>query len=216
MPKVTVEHKEEVRRRILDAAEACFFEKGHDRTTTRDILERAGISNGTLYHYFESKEELSAALVDRIAAGNTSFLTAAVERGSGDLSTVATILRTLLLRSNDDSLPSIRVRAAHDLSAREALKRYDRTMVDVMAPIVEAAKDRGHLRESLETAALIELVEIFFEGLRSHAAARTFVTSHKQVALTFLEVFAIGAAPVQPAKRRALLQALAPERSEDA
>jgi AcrR family transcriptional regulator len=215
MPKVTDEHKERVRRRILDAAEACFHEKGHERTTTRDILERAGISNGTLYHYFESKEDLAASLVDQIAAGNTSFLTAAVQSEADELTMVATILRTLLLRSNDNALPPVRVRAAHDAHVRDALNRYDRTMVDTMAPIVDGAKARGVLRESLDTEAVIELVEIFFEGLRSHAAAGTFVTSRKQVALTFLEVFAVGAAPPGSGKRRALLNALAPERSDD-
>lgn len=43
---------------IIEAAEKVFFAKGFDNTTMDDIAEEAELSKGTLYLYFNSKEEL--------------------------------------------------------------------------------------------------------------------------------------------------------------
>ena len=43
---------------IFDAALALFLERGYEATTMRAIAERAGVSLGSSYHYFASKEHL--------------------------------------------------------------------------------------------------------------------------------------------------------------
>jgi AcrR family transcriptional regulator len=48
---------------ILDAALDAFVENGFTATRLEDVAERAGISKGTLYLYFDSKEALLTALV---------------------------------------------------------------------------------------------------------------------------------------------------------
>jgi AcrR family transcriptional regulator len=50
------------RRRILDAALACFLESGYEQTTSTRICERSGVSNGTLFHHFRTKEAIADAL----------------------------------------------------------------------------------------------------------------------------------------------------------
>ncbi len=47
---------------ILQAALALFAEKGTDATTTREIAERAGTSEGNLYRHFEGKDDLVQTL----------------------------------------------------------------------------------------------------------------------------------------------------------
>ena len=46
------------RQQILEAALALFKEQGFDRASIRDIAARAGLSLGSTYYYFRSKEEL--------------------------------------------------------------------------------------------------------------------------------------------------------------
>jgi Transcriptional regulator len=55
--------KEERRQSILQAAREVFLEKGFFRATMDDVAERAEVSKGTLYLYFESKETLLAHLL---------------------------------------------------------------------------------------------------------------------------------------------------------
>ena len=50
------------RRRVTDAALACFLDEGYDRTTIARIRERSGVSNGALFHHFSSKEAIADAL----------------------------------------------------------------------------------------------------------------------------------------------------------
>lgn len=50
---------------ILDAATTLFGEQGFARTRLEDVAKRAGVSKGTLYLYFDSKESLFKAMVRR-------------------------------------------------------------------------------------------------------------------------------------------------------
>ena len=50
------------RQLILDAALACFVERGFHGTAIPEIADRAKIAAGTIYHYFDSKEALVNAL----------------------------------------------------------------------------------------------------------------------------------------------------------
>ena len=49
---------------VIDAALALFMRKGIKATTTRDIALRAGISEGTIYRHFHSKEDLAESIFE--------------------------------------------------------------------------------------------------------------------------------------------------------
>lgn len=53
------------RRRILQAALACFVEVGIRRTTVEDVARRAGLGRATLYRFFSDKNALVQAVVLR-------------------------------------------------------------------------------------------------------------------------------------------------------
>jgi AcrR family transcriptional regulator len=55
-------------RQILDAAMAVFARLGFRQARMDDIAEDAGVSKGTLYLYFKSKDDLIAAILRRISA----------------------------------------------------------------------------------------------------------------------------------------------------
>ena len=72
-------HPEVTERRILAAAKKLFAEKGYDKTSIQDIIDKLGdLSRGAIYHHFKSKEAIlerlntddwhaSQALCDEIA-----------------------------------------------------------------------------------------------------------------------------------------------------
>ena len=51
------------RQSVLDAARSAFFELGMEKTSMREIAQRAGYTVGALYSYFASKEEVYGALL---------------------------------------------------------------------------------------------------------------------------------------------------------
>lgn len=68
----------ERRSQILDAALGLFSEKGYDRTTIRDICERSGVNQASLYDYVRNKQDILRRLLHRMhrpenAAGAVDF-----------------------------------------------------------------------------------------------------------------------------------------------
>ena len=57
---------EETRGRILDSALQLFRDKGFDRTGMRDIAQRADMSLGAAYHYFDSKDAIVLAYYEGV------------------------------------------------------------------------------------------------------------------------------------------------------
>jgi len=51
------------RRQIMDGARQVFLSAGFDGASMNDIAKAAGVSKGTLYAYFDSKEELFEAII---------------------------------------------------------------------------------------------------------------------------------------------------------
>lgn len=65
MVRVVKEHS--VRRNeILDAAQRLVYTKGYEQMTIQDILDDLQISKGAFYHYFDSKQALLEALIERM------------------------------------------------------------------------------------------------------------------------------------------------------
>ena len=60
---------DERRAEILDSAQKLFFLKGYETASVNEIIEAAGISKGTFYHYFESKDELLESIAERLVRG---------------------------------------------------------------------------------------------------------------------------------------------------
>jgi AcrR family transcriptional regulator len=60
-PTTSGEHRpggDDKRRRVMTAALEEFASRGYHGTTVPDVAARAGVATGTLYHYFETKEQL--------------------------------------------------------------------------------------------------------------------------------------------------------------
>jgi len=53
------------RGQILDGAKRVFMKLGYDAASMNDVTREAGVSKGTIYVYFQSKEDLFGALVER-------------------------------------------------------------------------------------------------------------------------------------------------------
>lgn len=48
----------EIKSKILEISRDLFIEQGYKQTTTRQIIQKADVLNGSLYHFFENKEDI--------------------------------------------------------------------------------------------------------------------------------------------------------------
>ena len=58
------------REEILDAAAELFCRHGYTGTSTRMIAEAVGIRQASMYHYFTTKDDILAALLDATVVGS--------------------------------------------------------------------------------------------------------------------------------------------------
>jgi TetR/AcrR family acrAB operon transcriptional repressor/TetR/AcrR family transcriptional repressor of mexAB-oprM operon len=63
--------KGDVREELLDASIRLFLTKGYAGATTNEIARSAGVSKGALYWYFQSKEDVLNAILDKY---NSEFI----------------------------------------------------------------------------------------------------------------------------------------------
>jgi len=78
-PKATTK-AEETGLRILDSALALFRQEGFDKTTMRDIAEKAGVATGAAYYYFPSKDAIVMEFYTRSCAEMQPLLEAALQQ----------------------------------------------------------------------------------------------------------------------------------------
>jgi AcrR family transcriptional regulator len=74
MPPKTGIHEAKRRAQVLQAARRCIVALGYERVTVRDIADSAGVSTGTIVHYFGDKDSvLEAALLGKVQDTGIAF-----------------------------------------------------------------------------------------------------------------------------------------------
>ncbi|MCC5665168.1 TetR/AcrR family transcriptional regulator [Nostoc sp. CHAB 5784] len=98
MPKI-VDH-EQYRKELLDKCFDLFAQKGYGSITMRQIAEGLGVSTGTLYHYFPSKQALFEQLAQEICEQDLSRALAELE-GAQTLQESMEALGRYLVKNED-------------------------------------------------------------------------------------------------------------------
>ncbi len=132
-PKRMEETSTESRRRILDAAERLFGERGFVETSLADVAELSGISRGSIPWHFENKLGLLMAVVDRASArAGATPITPVVDDLESSILEVGkrmrephmALLHTLLAEANKPDSPIRERYAAHHERDRDAVRAW--------------------------------------------------------------------------------------------
>jgi AcrR family transcriptional regulator len=141
---------ETTRDRILEAALDIFAERGFEGARTRDIAERAGANLGLIKYYFDGKEALWKAAVDRAFAELQSDFGDALEDGaeSGDRAHMERMIRRFVRFAAEH--PQF-IRIMNDEGKRDGARQrwlsahYGRPMFAMLRQRLERAQARGAL-----------------------------------------------------------------------
>jgi AcrR family transcriptional regulator len=131
---------------IVDAAAGCFAEKGFERTTTADICRAAGISSGSLFHYFPSKRAVFTAIFTDDARKTGERLAAAAEADDpwgALLDVVAELAGQVAHPAVVRLVLEAAAQAARDDEFAALVQRNDGALRDGLAVLVERAAGAG-------------------------------------------------------------------------
>jgi AcrR family transcriptional regulator len=154
------------RDQLIDSTRELLWERGYAATSPRAILDRAGVGQGSMYHYFEGKEQLAAAA---LAVTADRLLGAARDVLSVDGSAVDRVT-AYLLRQRDvlRGCPVGRMAGDADVLESDALREVLATTFDGIRDLVAAALEQGvrtgELPSDLDVADLADTVLAVVQG----------------------------------------------------
>ncbi len=185
-----------VRDQVAQAAVELFAEKGYANTSVQEVVTRAGVTKGAMYHYYRSKDDLLFDIYDRMLTLQRDHLDEIIARG---LPTHET-LRTACVDVVETSIDAMRegtvfFRSAHMLSPdrQQEVTRRRREYNDAFAAIVRRGQSEGLYRDDIPVALL---VANFFSDLHylSNWYKPTGAESKAQVADQITDLFLKGIA----------------------
>ena len=139
---------EERKSQILDAAMETFSKKGFHKTRMADIAESSGLSKGSLYWYFDSKDAIILKLIDRVFEFEIRDLTALLT----DERTTEERLYVYVDRSGRDIINMLKwMPLVYDFLAlafrqdtiKKAIRGYYQKNVDLLVKLIQQGIDSG-------------------------------------------------------------------------
>lgn len=166
LPQPVTARGEATRRKLLEAAELEFGERGFHAASISSITGRAGVAQGTFYLYFPSKEEILRELVRYMGRKLRRSLSEATQGGRGRLEIERLGLRAFV----DFSLEHenlYRIVMQSQFVDEGIYREYYRTLAAGYSAALEHAQEKGEIRSGDAEAQAWALMGIaHFLGLR--------------------------------------------------
>ena len=164
-------HRSEARRaQILGAAADCFRSHGFHGASIAQISKSAGMSAGHIYHYFENKEAIIAAIV---AQDLSDLLALTAELRSARDVKAALIERAVesVQEHLDPKTAGLQLEivaeAARNSGVADIVHAADEQCRDVLADTLRTLRQAaGHRDSEATVSGMVEALAAMFEGLR--------------------------------------------------
>ena len=139
---------------ILDAAEQLFARQGFTATTVKQIGKEAAVNPALLYYYYDSKETLYRAMLQRILGQLLARGVDAIERASSHADRIRAFVRAQArLLGEHPHFPQLLVRELVDHQAAHAEQAITNTAAGAfrrLCEVIEAGQRDGAFRKSLD------------------------------------------------------------------
>jgi AcrR family transcriptional regulator len=145
---------EQTHQRIVAAARALVAERGYDEVGMADVLERANVSRGGLYHHFAGKQELMAAVLESLERDVMAQLAEIALREPDPLAALSSGIDWYL----DECAGSLELKRIGLLEGRRALgwKLWQETIapygISLLSATLAAAMDAGLIKRADPTS----------------------------------------------------------------
>lgn len=158
--------------KLLDAAQRLMLAKGFPATTVEEICNAAGLTKGSFFHYFESKDDLGKAVLDRCAGqGIAMFESARFRRQSDPLKRIVASIDFWINFINDPSTEcgcllgnfAQELSDTHPEIRAQCARHFDR-WAEMLKRDFDEAKSAYHPRAQIDTQGLAEHYVAVVEG----------------------------------------------------
>jgi AcrR family transcriptional regulator len=158
------------RQQIVAAAAATFDRLSFDGASLGAIVEAGeGLTKGSLYFHFKSKNELAEAVVERQHEISIAAVEAIAETGASALEQIVMLCHEMGRQIMEDPIVRAGIRLTLEFSVGDGpggLAAPYRDWIDACRRLAEKAIDEGDLRATIEPAELARFVISAFTGVQ--------------------------------------------------
>jgi len=161
----SIKKHDERKTEFLDTAQELFFTKGYEQTAVETIINKMGLSKGTFYYYFKSKEDLLDVLVERLSEKILAEVKKIVDRE--DLDAITKLNRsyavTRSVKLENLELLKVLLKVLYD--DKNILFRFKiyRSSVEILAPEYNKIIRQGIKEKVFNTPYPEEAARLIFE-----------------------------------------------------
>jgi AcrR family transcriptional regulator len=155
-----VKEPEERKNELIDTAEQLFVAYGYERTAISDIVREVNVSQGAFYYYFESKEDVLVAVIEKkIALMEDDFLLIADRSDLDEAAKLNSMINSFISISASGKAIHGYIHQAKNASLQKKLMkaRPFARIAPIMARVILAGcqKGRFNVQRPLETSYLL-------------------------------------------------------------
>ena len=194
MPKVTSTYKAEIREKIIQAAIESFSQTGYDRTKMEDIAKRLGLSKGTIYLYFEGKEDLFIAICEHNIQRSDREDAGFFVRKENVASDAEQIYDNIRLREqgNDRVLLEMVAESARNPKLRKSMYELHTKVQDHVMHNIRAKIEEGFLKKDVDATSLSIALVALYDGLAVNRMLGVSDAANKKAWVAMLKAMIAG------------------------
>lgn len=182
---------DERKKAILDCAKGLFSRQGYYQTHISHIIKEAQIARGTVYQYFDNKDEIFITLVEDFFTNWKNIVS--FEQANIDLNAISAkayfrhrIKQTLFFLSEDPDLCNIALRMGLGLPDKVSLliDRFDKRVTNLIAEDLKFGQQYKTIRDTLN----VESTAVALTGGLLRTAYYYFVIKRKKKGYSIKEI----------------------------
>ncbi|MCX6669232.1 MAG: TetR/AcrR family transcriptional regulator [Methanothrix sp.] len=155
-----IKDPEERRRELIDTAERLFLAEGYEETAISDIVREVNVSQGAFYYYFDSKEDVLIAVIEKqIAQMESDFIQIAKKDDLDEAAKLNSMVNRFLCISASRKKILGFINQSKNATLHMKLMRVKpfARIAPVMAEVITKGCNKGrfHVERPLETSYLL-------------------------------------------------------------
>jgi AcrR family transcriptional regulator len=178
---------QERKNQILEAAMRVFARSGFDKARMDDIVAESGLSKGTLYWYFDSKDEIISTILENMFDEELAHLKGMQKEGSASEKILAFTTQTIADLDEMRWLFPLTLEfyalALRQQNVEEVLRKYLHAYLEILTPIIQQGIDQGEFQTDNAQDIAVEILALFEGTLLLSIFDRDVVNLEKNIEL---------------------------------
>lgn len=155
---------------VMDAAIEIMSARGYAATSLQEVADKVGVLKGSLYHYFESKEELLFRILEESHQQNSSIIedVGARELGPRD-ELLAYLAQSSRWYVNNVDRANIYFAESRHLTGQRLAEaqKHGRELEQYLDGLVRRGQELGEIRSDLDARLIVRYILSSINGVRS-------------------------------------------------